>query len=78
MEKELKNLINLLVDKQQHVLLLFWAGKVFLLHNHHRWVDGEDATKVWLGNAPASTIHIHSRASNRIPGARVLYLTEKM
>lgn len=74
MNNDLRNLINSIVEKHKHVLLLFWAGKVYLLRDHHRWIDGEDAPKVLLGKAP-TTIHIHSRASNRKPGARILYLT---
>lgn len=76
MTSELKATINGIIDREKQIMILFKDGKVFLLRDHYKFLDPEDAPKIFLGRAP-STIHIHSRASNRFPGARKLYLTER-
>jgi hypothetical protein len=75
MDKELKDLINLLIERNSGVMLLLTYTSTYLLADHHKHLDPEDAPKILLGKHinPGSR---HVRNSNRILGAKLLYLTE--
>ena len=75
MDSELKTLINLLIKHHYQIMLLITQDATYLLKDHHKHLDPEDAPKIKLGKRML-LMGQHVRNSNRMPGAKLLYLTE--
>lgn len=75
MTKTTKDFLNQIIEKEKQVMFLFWAGRVYLLRDHYKHLDPEDAQKILLGNYPYRP-QLTARKSNRIPGAWLVYLTD--
>ena len=72
--KELINLINSIVDKEEFVFLLFTKGKVYWLFRHYTKLNSLDAPKILLGKGKPPEGHSELRVSRRRLEDRVMYL----
>lgn len=75
MDSEMRDLLNMIISRQQHVMLLLTMDATYLLRDHHKYLDPEDAPKIKLGKRITTMERV--RPSNRIPQAKLLYITEK-
>lgn len=69
--------MNILLEKNSCRMFLFKDNKVYLLIDHHRYLDPEDAPLMLIGPG-GHPAHPHVRISNRNKYHRVIYLTAKI
>lgn len=75
MEKAVKDFINQNISPGCGVMLFFCLGEIYWLKDHHRYLDPEDALKVKLGIGKPLP---GCRDSNRIRGAKIIYVEQKL
>lgn len=79
MEPELKALINLLVTRSKNCLLLrLVKNRVYMLRDHHRFIEAEEAYPVLLGTYKKWVAPTYLTDSKKVLGAKLLYLTKKI